>query len=106
MSPSKKITLKYFTQRTGRKPQHDDLERVNCKKAGTPGHYLCGWNEKAAVPRFMSLEPSRIIDPIVHLETKDYFSLCFTLAAGDVRADNTTKDKTKVTCSACKKLIK
>ena len=40
-----------FEDRTGRKPEHDDLERVNCKRAGEIGHWACGWCDKHYAPR-------------------------------------------------------
>lgn len=39
-----KITAEYFLQATGYPDSNDDLERVNCPKAGQPGHTSCGWN--------------------------------------------------------------
>lgn len=41
--PSVKITEKIFKEATGLDPEHDDLERSNCKKAGQNGHLSCGW---------------------------------------------------------------
>lgn len=32
----------FFTA-TGRLPEDDDLERVNCNKVGQAGHFCCGW---------------------------------------------------------------
>lgn len=37
------MDAKEFEERTGRPPENDDLERVNCAKAGEPGHHFCGW---------------------------------------------------------------
>lgn len=37
------ITEDEFYLLTGRKPEQDDLERVNCDKAGQIGHFSCGW---------------------------------------------------------------
>jgi hypothetical protein len=41
-----------FEDRTGRKPEHDDLERVNCNQAGETGHWSCGWCDEHYAPRF------------------------------------------------------
>ena len=32
-----------FEAKTGEPPVQDDLERVNCKAAGSIGHWLCGY---------------------------------------------------------------
>lgn len=47
------ITEEYFEKAVGRKPELDDLERCNCKKAGTLGHLQCGWNHNSNLPNFM-----------------------------------------------------
>jgi hypothetical protein len=39
----KPITAEFFRWETGRWPEHDDLERVNCDKGGQVGHFHCGW---------------------------------------------------------------
>ena len=41
-----------FEERTGRKPENEDLERVNCVFAGQIRHLSCGWCETCDVPRF------------------------------------------------------
>ena len=41
-----------FIQMTGREPIQDDLERCNCDKAGTPGHYTCGVCKICNCPKF------------------------------------------------------
>lgn len=41
-----------FMRLVGRYPEDDDLERVNCKRAGEPGHESCGLNIHG-MPRFM-----------------------------------------------------
>ena len=41
-----------FKKRTGRAPEQDDLERVNCPKAGKIMHSACGWCEQHDKPRF------------------------------------------------------
>lgn len=46
------ITRKKFMQATGRKPEQDDLERCNCKQAGAPGHFFCGWDATLNKPVF------------------------------------------------------
>lgn len=46
------ISAKKFKEATGREPENDDLERVNCEKAGKVGHWGCGWCEKHSGPRF------------------------------------------------------
>ena len=46
------ITRQQFIEATGREPVQDDLERVNCPKAGTPGHWMCGWNKAHNRPQF------------------------------------------------------
>lgn len=44
------MDAKQFEKRTGRPPQDDDLERVNCDEAGSPGHTQCGWCGKHDAP--------------------------------------------------------
>lgn len=41
-----------FKQLTGREPVDDDLERVNCNKAGMRGHRSCGWCFWCEKPKF------------------------------------------------------
>lgn len=41
-----------FERRTGRKPDQDDLERVNCPHAGEPMHMSCGWCDECDRPQF------------------------------------------------------
>ncbi len=41
-----------FAAKVGRKPTDDDLERVNCDKAGQVGHLSCGWCQKCDGPCF------------------------------------------------------
>lgn len=36
------ITEEGFTKLTGRAPENDDLDRINCEEVGKPGHYACG----------------------------------------------------------------
>ncbi len=47
-----------FKQATGFDPLQDDMERVNCIKAGELGHECCGWNDKTNLPVFIS--PNKI----------------------------------------------
>lgn len=46
------ITEKNFKDATGREPENDDLERVNCGKAGYVGHTGCGWCYLHNLPKF------------------------------------------------------
>lgn len=48
------ITVKAFIAATGRKPVQDDMDRVNCERAGECGHMFCGWNTEKNLPRFMT----------------------------------------------------
>jgi hypothetical protein len=47
------IDAKTFEEKTGHKPQDDDLERSNCKEAGVLGHTFCGWCDDCEKPVFM-----------------------------------------------------
>jgi hypothetical protein len=47
------ITKEYFTEKVGRAPEQDDLERCNCKDAGKVCHSQCGWNYERDLPVFM-----------------------------------------------------
>lgn len=49
------MTVQEFEKRTGRPPEHDDLERVNCDAAGSDGHRMCGWCVKHDAPFFECL---------------------------------------------------
>ncbi len=54
MKSQTEITSVHFEDRVGRKPELDDLERVNCKHAGEfPNHQSCGWCTTCDLPRFM-----------------------------------------------------
>lgn len=57
-----------FIALVGRQPVFDDLERVNCKHAGEPGHFQCGLCPKCGKPRFVCGHV-RGIDPDVHDNT-------------------------------------
>ena len=46
------MTEQEFEAKTGRKPQMDDVDRVNCESAGLLGHWHCGWCEQCDKPRF------------------------------------------------------
>lgn len=50
---TKKITAEDFEKQFGVKPDHDDLHRANCDKAGTIGHFSCGICTEHKKPRFM-----------------------------------------------------
>ena len=50
------ITAEQFKVATGHEPERDDLERCNCKLVGHMGHWQCGWNTAANLPRFMTNE--------------------------------------------------
>lgn len=47
------MTESAFNILFGRWPEEDDLERVNCLKAGKIGHHCCGLCSKCGYPRFM-----------------------------------------------------
>ncbi len=47
-----KITENEFFDLVGEPPTDDDLDRVNCEKAGEIGHQSCGWNYKYGCPMF------------------------------------------------------
>ena len=46
------LTEAEFEKHTGRKPENDDMERVNCQVCGTPGHNFCGWNHRVNKPYY------------------------------------------------------
>ena len=48
----KDMTAEDFFMATGREPENDDLERVNCPDAGKPAHTQCGWNWSWNAPVF------------------------------------------------------
>lgn len=65
----KKITAEEFEKLFGRPPFEDDLDRVNCDKAGDVGHWMCGWCLEHGVPKLkcgtsgsfsVSVDPSDI----------------------------------------------
>lgn len=47
------ITREIFIESVGCEPEHDDIERCNCKDVGKPGHMLCGWCSQCNLPRFV-----------------------------------------------------
>jgi hypothetical protein len=47
------ITREQFCLATGREPRQDDLERCNCPLVGQFGHWSCGWDHEANLPRFL-----------------------------------------------------
>ena len=42
-----------FFKKFGKKPEDNDLARVNCKAGGEPGHYFCGLCRKCRKPKFL-----------------------------------------------------
>lgn len=53
MKTKQPMTSKEFKKITGFTPELDDMERVNCPDAGTPGHQQCGICEHG-YPKFLS----------------------------------------------------
>jgi len=49
---SEYITAEMFKEATGRDPQDDDLERVNCPARGSLLHTCCGWCYRHNKPFF------------------------------------------------------
>lgn len=47
------MTTEEFKEKVGYIPEGDDLDRVNCLKAGEAGHHFCGWCNKHNMPRFI-----------------------------------------------------
>ena len=47
---TEKMNSKEFMLLTGRLPENDDLERVNCNEAGSDGHIMCGTCEAHNMP--------------------------------------------------------
>jgi hypothetical protein len=47
------ITAAEYLQRFGVAPEQDDLDRVNCDRAGAVGHSTCGVCPMHKHPRFM-----------------------------------------------------
>lgn len=47
------ITEEQFKKQFGIEPEQDDLDRVNCTKAGNAGHWSCGVCDKHNKPRFI-----------------------------------------------------
>ena len=45
------MTATEFQAKTGRPPEHDDLDRVNCPQAGRILHQQCGWCPEHDGPR-------------------------------------------------------
>lgn len=50
------ITREDFIKMTGSEPEEDDLERVNCNKAGTSGHYDCGVCKICNLPQYQCMK--------------------------------------------------
>jgi len=42
-----------FTEAVGSPPENDDMDRVNCPKAGKAFHFGCGWCDSCNLPHFM-----------------------------------------------------
>lgn len=53
------VTASVYTHWFGHEPRQDDLQRVNCDKAGELGHFFCGMCLRHAAPRFMCGCPGR-----------------------------------------------
>lgn len=49
------ITKEDFAYAIGQKPVQDDMERVNCPKAGQIAHMQCGWCYTCNMPVFMCI---------------------------------------------------
>ena len=49
------MTVDEFKEATGREPQADDLDRVNCPQVGQAGHISCGWCLICNAPAFQCL---------------------------------------------------
>lgn len=47
------FTEQDFIAMTGREPEYDDMERLNCEHAGTFGHHYCGYCSSCNKPKFM-----------------------------------------------------
>ena len=47
------MNAREFYNIVGRMPISDDLDRVNCKSVGQPGHHQCGICLKHNKPRFL-----------------------------------------------------
>lgn len=52
-----KIDRRDFRMATGFWPEHDDLDRCNCDKAGHLGHFMCGWDDERNLPNFWPKYP-------------------------------------------------
>jgi hypothetical protein len=47
------VSAEDFKKMTGVEPVQDDLERVNCERAGSRGHQYCGLCHTGKHPNFM-----------------------------------------------------
>jgi hypothetical protein len=54
------ISAEKFKFCVGVGPTDDDLERCNCKQAGKPGHFCCGWDNIRDMPVFIPGESAEI----------------------------------------------
>jgi len=52
MPKQKKITASEFLRLFGRRPEQDDLERINCPNAGQTRHWHCGVCPECNKPRW------------------------------------------------------
>ncbi len=57
--PRPPITEAKFLRATGCTPRQDDLERANCPKAGSFGHWSCGWDHDLDLPVSHTPRPIR-----------------------------------------------
>lgn len=46
------MTAEEYERLMGEAPENDDLERVNCEKAGQLGHWMCGTCKRCGRPVF------------------------------------------------------
>lgn len=46
------MNAEQFEKLVGRKPERDDLHRVNCDKVGQDGHIMCGFCKVCNKPRY------------------------------------------------------
>lgn len=63
------MNAKNFRLKTGRAPEQDDLQRVNCLQAGEVGHNDCGWCSICDHPKFECICPAK--GKVVFMPAKD-----------------------------------
>ena len=56
------MTARDFTRMCGRLPEHDDLKRCNCEKAGEAEHMMCGICPYCNKPRFICGHMEQTVD--------------------------------------------